>query len=136
MKQQKLLKTWAGMYALCALLGFIPNPTGVVKFLLVVLSVGFFIPPAMLIYHSVQRKTTDTNMLRLIRNLSLLSLGGTLVALILNFLSVMWPVALGNALYGLLVIVSSPMICSQYWILSLFCWACLLMLTLRHLRRK
>lgn len=136
MKQKKLLKIWAGMYALCALLGFIPAPAGVLKFLLVVLSLGFFIPPAMLIYHSVERKTTDTAMLRLIRNLSLLSLGMTLAALILNLLSVLWPVAVGNALYGLLVIVSSPMVCSQYWAVSLFLWACMLMVTLKYLRKK
>ena len=136
MKQKNLLKIWAGMFALCALLGFIPAPTGMLKVLMVALSLGFFLLPAMLIYLSVERKTTDTAMLRLIRNLSLLSLGATVAALILNFLSVAWPVAVGNALYGLLVIVSSPMVCSQYWVSSLFLWACLLMVTLKYLRKK
>ncbi len=136
MKQKKLLTVWACMFALCAAAGWIPQPTGMLKGLLIALSLGFFIPPSMLIYRAVNRKKTDRDMLRLIRNLSLLSLAGTTVTLLLNFLSVAWSQAVGEALYGVLVIVSSPMICAQYWFLSLFGWACLLMVCLKYLRKQ
>ena len=36
---------------------------------------------------------------------------------------------MGNALFGVLIVVSSPMVCSGYWALSLFLWACLLMVS-------
>ena len=44
--------------------------------------------------------------------------------------------ALGNVLHYILVVVSSPMIASGHWALSLFLWACLLMVSLKQLRKK
>ena len=70
----------------------------------------------------------------LIRNLSALSLGVTLVTLILNFILAVSSEFLGNVLHYILVIVSAPMICSGYWVLSLFLWACLLMVSLKKSR--
>ena len=32
-------------------------------------------------------------------------------------------------MFGVLIVVSSPMVCSGYWALSLFLWACLLMVS-------
>ena len=40
-------------------------------------------------------------------------------------------VLLGDILHGLLVVVSSPMICSGHWAMSLFFWACLLISSAR-----
>ena len=93
-----------------------------------------FLPPALLIHQA--GKQSDRHTLLLIRNLSALSLGLTLVLLVLNFLSALGSETLGAVLYGLLVVVSSPMICSGQWALSLFLWACLLMVSLRFLRRR
>ena len=118
MNQKKLLALWAAMFILCAGLGFIQLPVGGLKAFLIVAAVAFFIPPALLI-----------------RNLSLISLVATTVVLLLNFLSVKWPEFIGDGLYALLVVISTPMICGQYWLLSLFLWACLLMVSLKYSRK-
>jgi len=62
-----------------------------------------------------------------VRILAILSLSLSLIALVANFLSILGTEALGNALYVVLVLVSVPMVCGQYWVMSLFLWACLLM---------
>ena len=118
MKNKTLYLIWGGLFILCGLLGFIPEPVGFLKGLLVILSVAFFVPGWVLLYRGQARA---------VRNLSAVSLGVTLFLLILNFLSGRAVQAAGEFLYGLLVFFSSPMICSQYWVLSLFLWACLLM---------
>ena len=133
MKQNVLFPIWGVLFIICAALGFIPDPTGAARFLLTLLSMAFFVPPALLIYGAV--KQHDTHTLRLVRNFSALSLGVTLVLLILNVLSAVHSETLGNILYYVLIIVSSPMICSGYWVLSLFLWACLLIVCLKYLRK-
>ncbi len=115
---------WAGMFILCAVLGFIPEPEGFSKFLLCSLGLLFFLPPALLLYKSWQDR--DRKTLTWIRNLSLLSLGLTLVLMVGNLLSVLASIAVGNVLYWALVILSAPMICSQYWFLGPAGWAILL----------
>lgn len=135
MNQKKLLALWAVMFILCAGLGFIPGPMGGLKVLMIAAAVAFFIPPALLIRNAVARKRPYRDMLLLIRNLSLFSLIATTVVLLLNFLSVTWPRFVGDGLYGLLVVISTPMICGQYWLISLFLWACLLMVCLKNLRK-
>ena len=116
---------WGVLFVLCAVLGFIPEPQGFLKGLMTALSVLFFLPPFLLLYRS------DRETAMLIRNLSLLSLGVTLVTLILNFVLAVSSEFLGNVLHYILVVVSAPMICSSYWVLSLFLWACLLMVSLK-----
>lgn len=134
MNKKMLYALWGGLYILCAALGFIPEPAGFVRALLTMLSLGFFVPPALLLYDA--RKTGDRYTPALVRNLSALSLLLTLVLLVVNVLSVMNSEAVGNILYGILVIVTSPMVCSGYWVLSMFCWACLLLTAIGMLRRK
>ena len=56
--------------------------------------------------------------------------------LVVNVLSVLRSQLLGNILYYMLVILSSPMVCSGYWALSLFLWACLLVYSLQQLKKK
>lgn len=135
MNQKKLLALWAAMFIFCAGLGFIPLPVGGLKVFMIAAAVAFFIPPALLIRSAVNRKRPYRDMLLLIRNLSLFSLIATTVVLLLNFLSVTWPQFVGDGLYGLLVVISTPMICGQYWLISLFLWACLLMVCLKYLRK-
>ena len=101
---------------------------------LTVLSVAFFAPPAYLLYAA--KKEKDAHTLKLVRGISLLSLGLTLLALVLNVLSAMGTVTMGNALFGVLIVVSSPMVCSGYWALSLFLWACLLIVSHSLLRKN
>ena len=132
MKKSTLFGLWAGLFIICAGLGFIPSPAGGLRILLTALSIGFFVPPAVLLYRAKQTGAGHT--LQLLRNLSALSLLATLVLLVLNFLSAFWPKFWGDLLHGMLVVVSSPMVCSGYWALSLFGWACLLMVSLKLLK--
>ena len=133
MKKNVLLPLWGGLFVLCAALGMIPEPEGGVSSLLTVLSVAFFVPPAILLYQA--GKTSDVYTVTLIRNLSALSLALTAVVLILNFLCATGGAFMGNVLHYLLVIVSAPMICSGYWALSLFLWACLLTVSRKMLKQ-
>ena len=130
MTSKQLYTLWAGLYALCALLGFVPNPGRALGILLTLLAVACFLPPLVLI----SRRQPHT--LRLIRNLSVIYLVLTVVLLIANFLSFTASRLLGNLLYSLLVIVSSPMVCGQIWAIGLFGWAFLLFASIRALMHK
>lgn len=133
MKNKTLYALWGGLFILCAGLGFIPEPQGAGKTLMTLLAVLFFLPGGLLLYKA--GRDGDRGALQLVRNLSALSLGLTLVLLVANFLSALGSSVLGDVLYGMLVIVSSPMVCSGYWVLSLFLWACLLMTSLSQLKK-
>ena len=124
MNKKLLYALWGSLFILCAGLGFIQEPEGKLQLLLTTVSLLFFIPPALLLWDA--GKQQDLHTLKLVRNLSALSLGLTLVLLILNFLMAMGSEFWGQVLHYILVIVSSPMICSGHWVLSLFLWACLL----------
>ena len=102
--------------------------------LFLLLSLGFFVPPGFLIYEAVQRK--NRKILQIIRNLSLISLGLTLLTILLNFLSFQASESWGLVLYWLLILVSTPMICSQVWVVGLFGWACLLMTSMTYLKKE
>lgn len=134
MNKTSYFALWGGLFVICAGMGFVPSPEGGLKWLMVGLSVAFFVPPGMLLRSAVNGGDTDT--VKLIRNLCLMSLSATVAVMCLNFLSYQWPDAVGNALYGLLIVISCPMICAQYGFLSLFLWACLLMVSLRYLRNR
>ena len=130
MNKKLLYALWGCLFILCAGLGFIPEPEGSAQVLLTTLSLLFFLPPAVLLQQA--GKHGDLHTVKLIRNLSALSLGLTLVLLILNFLTAFSSETLGKILHYVLTIVSSPMICSGHWAMSLFLWACLLMGSLKQ----
>ena len=138
MSKKLLFDLWGGLFILCAGLGFIPgfsqNVSAGAQAVLTVLAVAFFAPPACLIYGAKKKK--DARTLKLVRGISLLSLGLTLLALVLNVLSAMGTVTMGNVLFAVLIVVSSPMVCSGYWALSLFLWACLLIVSHSLLRKN
>ena len=114
-------------------MGFIPEPTGFAKVLLVILGLIFFLPGAALLYFAGQEK--NLFVIRLVRNVSLISLGMTLVLLVACFLSAGADEASAALLYGFMIFLSSPMVCMQYWAVSLFLWACLLMTSLSLLKK-
>ena len=124
MKKQNMYIAWGTMYVICAALAFISEPPTVLAGIMVVLSLGFFVPPAMLLYWAYPREKWGT--VWLIRNLSYVSLGLTAAALILNVLSVGATEVVGDVLHGVLILVSAPMVCGQAWVIGLFGWACLL----------
>ena len=138
MSRKVLFALWGAMFILCAGLGFIPgfsqNLGAGAQGVLTALSLLFFVPPALLIYAAARQK--DLRTLKLVRGFSAMSLGLTLLTLVVNVLSAMGTVTLGNVLFGVLIVVSSPMVCSGYWALSLFLWACLLIVSHSLLRKN
>ena len=60
----------------------------------------------------------------------------TLVLLVGNFAAALGPDTLGTAVYAMLTVVSTPMVCSGHWAMSLFLWACLLMGSLQLLKKE
>ena len=134
MKKSSLMAVWGIFYIICAGLGFIPEPEGTVRIFLTVISVLFFVPPAILLYDAFSGR--DRKTVLLVRRLSALSLGVTLVLLIANFLAALTSEWLGTVLHVLLAICSAPMFCSNYWILSLFLWAVLLVSSMQKWKEK
>ena len=134
MKNRTLFLIWAGLYVLCAGLGFIPESQGLGTAVLVVVAALFFAPAAILCIRAA--KTEDFSLLRKLRNLSIASLSATLFVLVLNLLSITAPQWFGDLLYGLLVLVSVPMMCGRYWVGSLFAWACLLFFCITQIKKK
>ena len=129
MKNRFLYALWGALFILCGGLGFIPEPAGALSVLLTGLSILFFLPPAVLVWKG--RREKDRQTLLLVRNLSIVSLSLSAVLIIANFLTVFRSELLGDILHGVLVVVSSPMICSGHWAMSLFFWARLLIASAR-----
>lgn len=134
MKKQYLFALWGGLFVLCAALGFIPAPGSALKILMLLLSLVFFVPAGLLL--QLCSKTGDRNTALLIRNLAAASLILTAVLIMANFFSALGSALLGNILHSILIIVSSPMVCSGYWALSLFLWACLMIGAIKILKAK
>ena len=132
MKQKYWYLLWASMYVLCLVLGAAGKPEGILGYLTLGVSLLFFVAPGVLLYTAQDRSPCAL----LIRNLSAASLGLTALVMVLNVLSVLWPQWMGDALYILLLMVSVPMACGNAGLLSLFCWACLLMVSLQKTRKK
>ena len=123
---------WAVLYVLCIVFSAIAEPVGGWLIPELVLSLVFFVPPAMLLYRGVRNSHGFT--LRLIRNLSIAVLAATTVTLCMTFLSVGMraDAGFGVFLQILLMIVSAPMLCSPVWGISLFFWACLMMICFQY----
>ena len=132
MKPKTLFALWGGLFVLCAALGFVNTASTALQVLMTVLSIAFFLPGALLL--RLSKETGNREIALLVRNLSAASLILTAVLLIANFLSVFAPKLLGDILHGMLIVVSAPMICSGYWALSMFLWACLMICAIKALK--
>jgi uncharacterized membrane protein YgdD (TMEM256/DUF423 family) len=127
-----LLAIWVGMFILCAVLGYLPPQEGANKWLLVIIAVLFFLPPALTVYQC--QKERDGKLLRLVRTVALVVLIATVALLVVNLLSIALLLVMpektalivGDVLYYALILVSTPMICGQYWGIGLVGWAALL----------
>ena len=134
MRNKLLYILWGAMYVLCAGLGCISKPEGALYWILFFLAILFFLPPAILLSRSV--KAGDRRTVAVIRNLSLIWLAAAMVLVMLNFATVGASAAAGQVLYALLVLVASPMVCGQVWIVPMFLWACLLTAAWQYLKKK
>ena len=134
MKKSSLMAVWGIFYIICAGLGFIPEPEGAVRIFLTIISVLFFVPPAILLFDALS--AGDRKTVLLLRRISAASLLVTLVLLIANFLAALSADWLGGVLHVLLALGSVPMFCSNYWVLSLFLWAVLLVASMQKRKEK
>ena len=126
--------SWGTLFAICAGFGLIGQPGTAVRILGYLFSFGFFGLGGFLIRQAHAAK--DLGTIALIRNLALASLVTTSVLLVANFLSIFGSEGLGNLLHYMLIIVSSPMACAPSWAMSLFLWACLMVVSQKLLKVK
>lgn len=134
MKKTILYCIWAFFYLLCGFISNIRITTDAQSAALTILSLIFFIPGGILLVDAL--RGGDKKTLKILRWISGLSLGLTLVTIIANIASVNATEAVGNVLHQVLIFVSVPMVCSQHYVLSLFLWACLLFATLPQQKKK
>lgn len=127
-----LFAAWIGMYILCAVLGFLPPQEGGNKWLLVIIALLFFLPPALLLWKGWTDR--DAALLKWLRRIALIAVIATATALVVNLLSVALIIVMpeqqalkfGDVLYDILILVSTPMVCGQYWGIGLVGWIALL----------
>lgn len=125
---------WLFFYFLCGILGIIEPSTDLQAGAMTVLSLVFFLPPAILLIRAIRmgdRKTVKT-----LRLISILSLSLTVVGFIMNIAAVNASEQTGLVLYRVLNFLSVPMVCSRHYVLSLFLWACLLFSTFPKFFKK
>ena len=122
-KEIILYAVWLCLYILCVGLGTVETVEGIGKVFFVLTALIFFLPGIFLLVLGTQTKNKKT-ILR-VRLISLCSLVLTVAVFCVNVLCAASGAASGF-FHDLLNLVSAPMFCAQYWILSLFGWACLL----------
>lgn len=126
MTYKTLYLLWAGLFALTAVLGLlfpgVQNAVGL--FFLALIAVVFFIPPWLILVKAKLEGKRDH--LRLVRYLAIASLAMTTVLFCAGILSVGRGEVMGNLLHILMTVICTPLVCSNYYVLPMFCWATLL----------
>lgn len=124
MNKRLLFILWGVGFLLCAGLGL----AGLSRGVWTVIAVLFFVPPGLLAYLARQ----DRSLRLLLRNLSGASLGLSLIGIVAAIVTAGASTEVGNGVHVFLTIVSTPMLLSGYWALSLFLWACLFVATVKQ----
>ena len=122
-KELILYAIWLCLYILCVGLGTVGQMEGIGKVVFILTALIFFIPGVMLLVMGIREKNKKT-VLR-VRIIAVCSIVLTVVLFCVNIVAA----AAGKispVLHDLLNLVSAPMFCSQYWVISLFGWASLL----------
>ena len=133
MKEKIAWWLWGVLYVACVWLGVLGRPAGVGGVLYTLIALIFFVPGALLLYWGFQENKSAQ--VRWVRIISAVSLGLTLLFLVANFASALFSETAGNVLYTFLILVSAPMVCSGYWVVSLFLWACLMIVAQKMLKK-
>lgn len=130
MKSKTIWIIWGCLWALTAILGFVPASGSAGKAVLTAIALAFFVPPTVLLIQG-ERKS-----LLWLRGISLIWLAVAFLLLILNLLSIRSSRVVGDMLHCLLTVFSPPMVCGQNWMLSVFLWACLLFASISRLKHR
>lgn len=125
---------WAVLYLVCGAVSCISVPEGFLSTLPVVLSILFFVPPAVMLHQAFREN--DKKTVRIIRNLSLIWLITAVIMIICNILSVTATELTGRILYYTMAVITAPMVSGGNWFISLFLWACLLITSQQYFRKK
>lgn len=133
MNHKKLFLVWILYYILCVGLACIPEPKGALFGFLTLIGLGFFVPGGILLARFC--KSGNQKGLIFFRNASLISLGLTVIMILVNFLAPALSETFGNVLYAILILVSVPMVCCRVWVLSLFGWACYFTVSRHYLKK-
>lgn len=127
MKEKILYIIWGVMAVLCIGLGTLEATELLLQIPLILIAVMFFVPGGILLYDAVEAGNRK-GILR-IRWICISSLALTLVGTLAFLLTAARGAAAADWLYDVLIVVSCPMVCGQYWLISLFLWASLLSAT-------
>lgn len=133
-KKTVVYVVWAVWYLICLFLSLGKPPVGWAKAPFVLVGLLFFVPPFYLLY--ISKKGAKT--IKLVRTISTVSIATFVVLYALNLMSVNWSVTAGRVLYYLMVVFCAPIMCGQFFAVSLYLWGCLLwacILMLRKLNR-
>ena len=134
LKNKVLYSIWAVLYILCVGLGTFENPQGLLKAALITIAVVFFVPGVLILTDAISRK--DRRGILRIRIISAISLSLTLVTMVGFILTAATKSPAADVLYEVVILVSSPMVCGQYWLISLFLWGCLLSASFHKAAKK
>lgn len=126
-KNTSLYIVWAVLYCACVGFSFASPTNAGGKAFLVILSLGFFVPPYILLFQA--KKQENRKVIKTLRWISVGVLVMSALLLALNILSVKFSADAGLTMYVLLAMFAPPLACGQQWALGLFLWACLMMLT-------
>ena len=115
---------WLCLYILCVGLGTVEEVAGIGKVLFILTGLIFFLPGIYLLHLGKQEQ--NKKMILRVRIVAICSLALTMIVFSANVIAVSADASVGRNLYEMLNLVSAPMFCIQYWIVSIFLWACLL----------
>lgn len=129
MKQKLIYLIWLCLYLTCVGLGTLQTTIPLLQIVNGLFAVLFYVPPVLLVIEGLKAR----KYLLQIRIISIVSLSLTLGFMIAQVFSVYASEVTGNILNQLYILVAAPMHCLPYGFISLFLWACLLMLSFPRL---
>lgn len=134
MKQKLIYLLWLFLYIICVGLGTIYADILVLQLFQGLFAVLFFVPPVLLVLEGLREG--QKKYLVQIRTVSIISLALTLIFMIANIAAVYATESVGNTLNQIYILVAAPMHCLPYGFISIFLWACLVMLTFPRLWKE
>ena len=134
LKELVLYAVWFCLYILCVGLGTVEEVEGIGKVLFLLTSLIFFLPGVLLLV--LAKQENNRKIALRVRIVAICSLALTVIVFCANVAAVSASSGIGGFLNDLLNLVSAPMFCSQYWIVSLFCWASLLWASFLKFHKK